>query len=410
MTNRQMDGGINTTAATSTKKRGEKMRKKRKVTFCGCLILSLLLSAGCGDGGDGKSNEQSPDDTGNEQAAWIVRQDTPPGEFEPENIEGVVDDLVDALNQTEQQVDMKLAVISKVMSDYFQIASMGGSRAIAELGVIGSVTAADSYEEVEDAVAAQIDIIESLVDEGYKGLAIAPFTTDVIDTIDEAVDADSVVVTFDSDLEESKRQFYLGTDNRASGKIAGETLVGFLGEDVGTVVVLGHEATDWMGGYDRTMGSVEAIENAGNTVVIRQVDWGDPEGNVAFMSEALQTADPPAVGMIGMFSNAFQCVEAAEAAGMIDDIKIVTFDFEVDTLQYMQDGKIQATHAQRQYYMGYLAPYIMYAVNVLGLDETKALLEDITVGDGILDTGIDVIASDKVDAYNDFLDDLGILN
>jgi ribose transport system substrate-binding protein len=399
-----------TAAAFTLKKKGEKMQKKVMVMFGSFLVLGLLLFAGCGDDGGGTSEEPSPDDTGNEQEAWIVRQETPPGEFAPADIEGVVDDIADALNQTEQQVDTKLAVISKVMSDYFQIASLGGSRAIAELGVIGSVTAADAYEEVDDAVAAQIDIIESLLDEGYKGLAIAPFNTDLLDTLDGAVDAGSVVVTFDSDLEESKRQFYVGTDNRASGETAGETLLGFLGDAVGTVIVLGHESTDWKGGYDRTMGAVEAVEAADNTVVIRQVDWGDPEGNVAFMSEALQTADPPAVGMIGMFSNAFQCVEAAEAAGMVDDIKIVTFDFEVDTLQYMQDGKIQATHAQRQYYMGYLAPYIMYAVNVLGLDETTALLEDITVADGIIDTGIDVIAADKVDAYNDFLDDLGILN
>jgi ribose transport system substrate-binding protein len=52
----------------------------------------------------------------------------------------------------------------------------------------------------------------------------------------------------------------------------------------------------------------------------------------------------------------------------------------------------------------------MYAYNVLGADATKDLLADITVDDGILNTGLDVISYDQVDAYNAFLDSLGILN
>jgi ribose transport system substrate-binding protein len=113
---------------------------------------------------------------------------------------------------------------------------------------------------------------------------------------------------------------------------------------------------------------------------------------------------------MGVFSTSFLCVEAAMAAGMENDIKMVAFDAEPQTLDYMEQGLIQATHVQRTYYMGYLAPYLLYAVNAIGMEETKALVSDLMVDDERIDTGLDVIPADGIEAYNDFMDALGVLN
>ena len=75
----------------------------------------------------------------------------------------------------------------------------------------------------------------------------------------------------------------------------------------------------------------------------------------------------------------------------------------------MELGQIQVTHAQRQYYMGYLIPYLLYASNALGMPAAKALVQDLLVDDTHLDTGLDVVPADGVAAYNAFLDSLGIL-
>jgi ribose transport system substrate-binding protein len=90
------------------------------------------------------------------------------------------------------------------------------------------------------------------------------------------------------------------------------------------------------------------------------------------------------------------------------DIKIVAFDFEPDTLDYMEKGYIQATHVQRQYYMGYLVPYAIYSIRVLGMKATRDALGDRMIDSSRFDTGVDVIQADQVDAYGDFLDSLGI--
>ena len=96
--------------------------------------------------------------------------------------------------------------------------------------------------------------------------------------------------------------------------------------------------------------------------------------------------------MLGMFSNAYRCAKAAELAGKTaTDIAIVAFDFDPKTLNYMQTGFIRATHAQRQYYMGYIVPYLLYGINALGMEKTKEIMHPHMVDGARIDSGLDVV-------------------
>jgi ribose transport system substrate-binding protein len=74
----------------------------------------------------------------------------------------------------------------------------------------------------------------------------------------------------------------------------------------------------------------------------------------------------------------------------------------------MQQGFIQVTHAQRQYYMGYLSPYVLYGINVLGMKKTKEILEPHMADNVRFNLGLDVVKADKLDDYYSYLDSLGI--
>ncbi|XXX81412.1 hypothetical protein WMF30_21885 [Sorangium sp. So ce134] len=97
---------------------------------------------------------------------------------------------------------------------------------------------------------------------------------------------------------------------------------------------------------------------------------------------------------------------AADAAGLPPDLPIVAFDFEPQTVDYMRQGRIKATHVQRQYYTGYLGPYIVYGIKTIGLDATKQILAS-RFEDGRFDLGADVVLAEKVDDFYDFLDLIG---
>ncbi len=365
---------------------------------CFCLAsLALVLSA-CGSTDSAEPNKS------------VTRVDTPDNAFKPVDLENTVDTLVAEIGKTHPK-PLQLAIVLKSLTGYWEPVKLGANRAFGELAVSGVVVApADGTDE--EAQAHQLALLQERETSGYEGLGLAPIATNVQDEIDNFEDSGIPVVTLDSDLPNSKRQLYIGTMNYEAGHTAAETLTPMLPAGTGTVVILGHaDEAAWPDGYNRTQGAKDVLEAAGYTVVVRQTTWDDG-GDVAdidSMTDSLKNADPPAVGMMSMFSPIVRCVHAAEALGLTgDDISIVGFDFEPETVSYMQSGMIKATHAQRQYYFGYMAPYVLYSLNVLGAEKTMNILAPQMVDATRFNAGIDVVLADQVDEYNSYLDSLGI--
>jgi ribose transport system substrate-binding protein len=367
----------------------------RSVVYGAGVALAL---ASCGGGGGG-------------QKKVINRVPIPESSFKPTALENTIGTLISEIGKTEAK-DAQLGVLLKELSGYWEPVQIGSNRAIAELNVPGLVVApADATPD--DRAVHQIQMMSDQRAQGYNGFGLAPLRADVADQINAAVDSGSPVITIDSDLPESKRQLYVGTINPEAGATAAKTLLGQLGTlTSGTVILLGHDnPTDWPDGYQRTMGAKTALEAKGFTVVVRKSTWtdtGDTEDAEA-MRDVITSADPAVVGMLGLFSNAHRCASAAEMAGKTGtDIAIVAFDFDPKTLNYMQSGFIRATHAQRQYYMGYIVPYLLYGINALGMEKTKEIMAPHMVDAARIDSGLDVVGADQVEQYNAFLDSLSI--
>lgn len=369
---------------------------KRPITILASALAILSVSA-CSS----SSNNAGPKKT-------ITRNTTTQSEFTPTELENTINTMVTEINKA-NPTDMQMNVILKQVSTYFQPVVTGASRAMAELQVTGN-TAAPQVDDGDAATADQITMMADDIAQGAKGIGIAPFRDDLIEPINEAVAAGVPVITIDSDLATSNRDLYIGTMNGAAGTTAGNTLKPFLPAGGGTVVILGQGENNWPDGYNRTKGAKDVLEAAGYTVSVITATWTD-DGvtDLAAMADLFANASPPVVGMMGMFSNAWECAQAAETAGKTGaDVAIVAFDFDPKTVQYMQSGFIKATHAQRQYYMGYMTPYVIYGMNVLGKEKTKQLLSAQMIDQYQFNTGLDVVPADKMDAYSAFLDSLRI--
>jgi ribose transport system substrate-binding protein len=369
---------------------------KRLGLIVGTVGLVIGIS-GCGS-----------DSSATTQKKVITRNTIENSTFKPTDLENTIETLIDAIDETNAQ-EMQLNVILKSLSDYWQPVTAGANRAIGELAVTGGV-AAPNEDTGQIAIDDQNAMIKEAREQGSKGFGVAPFEKPVAEQIDASVDAGIPVVTVDSDLVDSKRDFYIGTMNSDAGKTAAGTLKGLLKGAPGTVVVLGHDDPGWEDGYQRSMGAKTVLEEAGYTVVVRRTDWTTTgeQADMDALATIFSTADPPVVGMLGMFSNAYRCAMAAEAAGRTaNDIAIAAFDFDPKTVAYMQSGMIKATHAQRQFYMGYLTPYILYGVNVLGKAKVKSILSPHMVDAYRVNSGLDVVQASQLDAYYSFLDSLG---
>ena len=331
------------------------------------------------------------------------------------DLETVLDAVAAELNATTPRPDLKLSIIPKHLDGFFAPVVDGAENAIVELGVDGAVNseifdsneAADAVEKLM--VETQVDYVQAAIDAKYDGIALAPMNNSLVPYIDAAVESGAVTVTFDNDEPTSKRHVYIGTVNEDAGMVAAATLVRLMQSTTGTVVVLGYADTDWQAGLERTVSASDILGTSGYNAVVVTTGW-DNQIDVAALTEALQNANPPAVGMLGLFSNSYLCATAAQSAGADDTLTIVGFDMDPETVAYMKDGLIAATHAQRLYYTGYLTAYFLTAANLLGLDKTKALFANIMVEDDVVYTGLDVVEADSLEEYSAFLSTLSSEN
>ncbi|MGK3959385.1 substrate-binding domain-containing protein [Sorangium sp. So ce118] len=359
----------------------------------------VLMTAAC---------EASQEVDEEEEVARITRAPTPASEFIPVELEATVDNLVARINENELQ-PMQMVVLLKNLGSFFTPIATGASRAMGELGVTGNVLG--PTDQSDDPISTQ-DLQNQQMAEatanGAKGIGVSPINDVNAAAIDEASANGVHVVTFDTDLASSKRSIYVGTLNYSAGEAAGKTLLDLLPPPPGTVMIHGNVAADWIDGYERTQGARSVLATAGYTPLVSQVYFfgGGDADDVAWMKSQIEAADPPVVGILGLFNLSYRCAMAAEAVGK-PELPVVAFDFDPKTVDYMRQGRIQATHIQRQYYEGYLVPYILYGINSIGLDATKAILAPQMFDEARFNIGVDVVPAGKVDAYNDFLDSIG---
>ncbi|WP_437730488.1 substrate-binding domain-containing protein [Sorangium sp. So ce1335] len=358
----------------------------------------IMTTAACGSS-----------DTPGTEVPRIDRPPTPENEFTPVLLETTVDNLIARVNESTVE-SMHMVILLKNLGSFFTSIATGASRAMGELDVTGNVLG--PTDQVIDEVTSQELLnqqIRQAVADGAEGIGISPYGDVNGAAMDEAVDNGAHVVTLDGDVSSSKRSLYVGTLNGSAGAEAAKTLLAMLPPPPGTVLIHGASSADWVDGYNRTEGARNAIEEAGYTPLLSEAFYELEEAfDVEWIRSRIAAADPPVLGIVGVFDISYRCVMGADAAGRAD-LPIVAFDFDPRTVEYMRQGRIKATAVQRQYYQGYLVPYILYGIKTLGLDATKEILAPLMDGGSTVSTGVDTVPSDKVDDYNAFLDTIGAI-
>jgi len=266
---------------------------------------------------------------------------------------------------------------------YWAAAEKGMHAAAQEEGVEGLFMGPETID-----VARQITIMEGLIAKRVAGIAIAPNDpTAVVPVINRAVSAGIPVVTFDSDAPESQRLAYVGTVNTAAGKLAGETLAKLINEK-GTVAI----STGGLGALnlnERVAGFRGAIKAY---PAIKEVDIqtnNDDEELATAVAESVLARFPDLTAFFGANApGAPGAARAAKQSGKVGKLKIVGFDDTPICLQFIKDGVVDATVAQRPYDMGYRCIKILVQARKGVKPESQ-----------IIDTGVTVITAATVDQF-----------
>lgn len=245
------------------------------------------------------------------------------------------------------QAKKTLAFVVNVPADFWQIARRGTEKAQKELPNYNI----EFYIPGEMSAAAQKRILEDLLAKGVAGVSISPVNPDNSTDILNQVAAKAALFTQDADAPKSNRAMYIGTDNVAAGRQAGELMKKSLPNGGKAMLFVG--TMDAANARERTQGIKEAIAGTKIEIIDIRTDGGDQTKAKANVEDTL--AKYPNIDLlVGLWAyNTPQIYNAVKAAGKEGKVKIVGFDEDQQTLKGIQEGAIDGTVVQQPFEFGY---------------------------------------------------------
>jgi ribose transport system substrate-binding protein len=241
-----------------------------------------------------------------------------------------------------------VAFITNTTSDFWKIARKGCEKADAELAdvtVAFKTTNTGMTDEQNRHIRDALDRDEADV------IAISPIDSAGQKSVINSAAKRALVITHDSDAPDSDRALYLGADNHAAGRQAGELIKRALPQGGKIMVFVGR--AEVQNARERFEGLKESLQGSKVEIIDLMTDDANP---TRARENAYQTLKkyPDIAGMVGLWSyNGPAILQALRPENQLGKIRIVCFDDDRETLAGIKDGTIFGTVAQQPFEYGY---------------------------------------------------------
>ena len=264
-----------------------------------------------------------------------------------------------------------VAFITNTTSNFWTIARKGCEKAdgeLADVKVVFHTTNTGATDEQNRNIRDSLNIDEA------DAIAISPIDPAGQKNILNDAAKRALLITHDSDAPDTARVLYLGADNRAAGRQAGELVKKALPQGGKIMVFVGKKEVQ--NAKERYEGLKEALQ--GSKVEI--IDLMTDDANQSKARENAYNAmkqHPDIACMVGLWSyNGPAILQALRPENMLGKIKIVCFDEDKETLAAIKEGTIFGTVVQQPFEYGYQA--VQAAGKILrgdrsGIPESKTI-------------------------------------
>jgi ribose transport system substrate-binding protein len=249
-----------------------------------------------------------------------------------------------------------VALVLKTLNHPFFVDMRRGAQEAADrLGVTLQVQAAEREIDVEK----QMQIVENMIQTGIQALAITPSgSREIVSALVKAKDAKVPIIVVDTRVDAKaaadagvRTETFVGSDNYAGGKLAGEYLVKASGGKARVGIlegIPGHETGD-----SRLRGFRDAVkETAGIAIVASQpANWERDQGFNVFQNMLQAHPDIDSVFAASDLM-ALGAIEAIAAANKTGKIRVIGFDALDDAKKAIAAGTMDASVAQFPAEMG----------------------------------------------------------
>ena len=246
-----------------------------------------------------------------------------------------------------QENERYFFVADNINLPYWQEAKAGFMDSAHILGVKAEFTGPDTYSPQEE-----LEAFQKAVRMEPAGILISPARPDVFnEAINAAVQSGIPVICVDSDAPESRRVLFIGTDNYQAGIESGRRMAALL-QGKGRVVLVtipGQQNLD-----ERVRGVNEAFKKSPNIQITQTLDdKGDPRLANDQVSSLLDKKEEIDGLLCVEASGGPGAAEALHRLNLAGKIPIVAMDKSPETLDFIAQGAIAATVAQKPYTMSF---------------------------------------------------------
>jgi ribose transport system substrate-binding protein len=241
---------------------------------------------------------------------------------------------------------LKLAFVSNNAANFWTIARAGCNAATktqhdvsVDFRIPSNASAADQQQILNDLVAAGVDGVAVSVDDPDNQTAFL-----------DRIAKQTLLITTDSDAPQSKRVCYIGTDNVAAGRQAGELIRQAVPQGGKIMVFVGN--VDAQNAKERLAGIKEALKGSNVEVADVRTDDADPVRAQNNAADAI-VKDPSLACLVGLWDyDGPALLRAVRNANLAGKVKVVCFDDLPDTLAGVASGDIYGTVVQQPYKFG----------------------------------------------------------
>ena len=330
----------------------------------------------------------------------------------PGRLLAITSALQDAVADKGNPSGIYIGVAPLYKSSFWDIPATGFGRAKQELGCLGDfVMPPDRTQPADVIIVGASKIVSDFIARPASGIAVGTYNVPtMMPLVQQARSQNIPVISFDTDCPSSGRLLLVAADSQPAGLLAGQKMLALIGPNTGKVVVLGGISSGPNAAVNMTLrlqGVVDAFTavNRQAQIVVPNADTGNT--TEAIVDAALDTvyASGGGTSIVGVIATsgsiAAYIPDWISKNGLTGTVKVVVWDISSTTQTLLASGGVDAILAQQAYFYGFLPTYILYAMAVIGVDKTMALLAPYLGGAAgdFLDTGMLVVTTDNVADY-----------
>lgn len=242
---------------------------------------------------------------------------------------------------------VRVALVMKSLANDFFRTMEDGARAHQKARAAKYELIANGIKDEQD-VAGQIGIVEQMIANRVDALVIAPANSEaLVPVCKKAADAGIVVVNIDNKLDNKAlagkrlKVPFVGPNNRAGAKLAGECLAAKL--KAGQEVAIVEGAPGAFNGIQRKLGFEDAMKAVGATIVSSQTGrWETAPAQTVVAGMITEFPELKAI-LCANDNMALGAVAALKASGKLGQVMVVGYDNIAAVQTLVRDGKVLCT-------------------------------------------------------------------